>query len=120
MRLEDVEVEFLRIVSTRGAEVLVPFESERFFTRLVEAFRGTREELLEHVRAHAPRWFCWIDQPPEWIHGAEWQFGEDGQPMAFAGQLTIPFGVGIFHDEAQVFVFVDLRSGAVKTVTQVA
>lgn len=120
MNLDDVYDELLRIVSERGARVDVPIESERFFSQVVEGFRGTREELLEHVRANAPRWFRWIGAPPEWIQDAEWQFTDDGRPMVFVGQLVIPAGSGLFHDEARVFVFIDPDSDDVKTVTQVA
>lgn len=120
MNLDDVYHDLLTIVSERGARVDVPIESERFFTKLVESFPGTREQLLEHVRAKAPHWFRWIGEPPDWIQDSEWQFAGDGQPMAFVGQLPIPPGARIFHDEARIFVFIDPSSGEVKTVTQVA
>lgn len=120
MNLDDVYQELLTIVSERGARPDVPIESERFFTQVVESFQGTREELLEHVRAKAPLWFRWIGEPPDWLQDSEWQFADDGQPMVFVGQLVIPAGAGVFHDEAQVFVFIDPSSGEMKTVTQVS
>jgi hypothetical protein len=120
VNLDDVFQDLLAIVSERGARVDVPLESERFFSRLVEGFRGTREELLAVARAEAPNWFRWVSGPPDWIHDAEWQFAENGEPMAFVGQLSIPAGLGVFHDEACLFVFIDLASGEVKTITQVS
>lgn len=120
MKLDDVYEELLAVISERGARVDVPIESERFFSQIVEGFGGTRQELLDHVRANASRWFRWLGEPPEWIQDAEWQFTDDGRPMAFVGQLAIPAGSGVFHDEGRVFVFIDPDGGEVKTVTQVA
>jgi hypothetical protein len=120
LTLDDVYEELLTIVSERGARVDVPIESERFFSRLVEGFQGTREQLIEYVRANVPRWFRWTGQPPEWIQDAEWQFTDDGRPMVFLGQVDVPARSGILHDDGRVYVFIDPKGGEVKTITQVA
>lgn len=120
MVLDDVYEDLLAIISERGARVTVPIESERFFSRLVEGFAGTREALFEHVRTNVARWFRCIDQPPEWIQDAEWQFTATGNPMVYLGHVDVPANSGVFHDEGRVFVFIDPDGDEVKTVTQVA
>lgn len=119
MNLDDVYSELLELVSKHGTQLTAPIEAEEFFTRQVESFNGSREQLLEHFRVNLPTWFRAISDQPRWIQEAEWQFTR-GEPMVFVGQLDVPAGTGIYHDDASFFVFVDPRSGETKTVIQVA
>lgn len=119
MTLEDVYEELLAIVSARGARPDVPLEAESFFADWVGRFTGSKEELLDLARSNAARWFRWLDQPPRWIQDSEWQYS-GGKPMVFLGQFDVPARVGLFHDEASIYVFMDETSGEIKTVTQLS
>jgi hypothetical protein len=119
MKLDDIYIDLLKVVSKAGADVSAPIESERFFSRIVESFNGTREELLRHVEANLGRWFKRVDAVPRWLQEAEWQFDEDA-PMVFIGQLNVPRTAGYFHDDAALFVFLNPKNGKIKTVIQMA
>jgi hypothetical protein len=119
MTLDEVYSELLELVSSHGTQLTVPIEAEEFFARQVELFQGSREQLLDHVRASLPSWFRSVGDRPRWIQEAEWQFA-GGAPMIFVGQIDVPAGKGIYHDDAAFFLFVDPRSGETKAVVQVA
>lgn len=119
MTLDDVYSELLELVSPFGVQLTVPLEAEEFFGRQVESFDGPREELLEYIRAGLPDWFRVVGERPRWIQEAEWQFA-GGKPMVFVGQIDVPAGKSVYHDDASFFVFVDPGSGETKTVIQVA
>lgn len=93
-------------------------ECQRFLEHELSRFAGSESEFANYAREHAREWFPSCNSPPEWIHNAEWQF-EDGRPMCFVGQVSIPQSAGIFHDEASIFVFANAK-GAIKTVLQVS
>jgi hypothetical protein len=119
MTLDDVYSELLELVSPFGAQLTAPIEAEEFFGREVESFAGSRESLLDHIRTNLPDWFRAVGDRPRWIQEAEWQFS-GGKPMVFVGQIDVPAGKSVYHDDASFFVFVDPASGETKTVIQVA
>jgi len=119
MTFNDVYEDLLVIVSEAGARPDMPYEAEIFFTQLVDGFEGSRDELLDHVRANVVTWFRSLDAPPDWLQDAEWAFF-DGRPMVFVGQIELPPERTGLHDAAAFFVFWDREAGVTETVIQIA
>lgn len=55
--------------------------------------------------------FCYSQQPPDWIQGADWPINESG-PLIFLGQLPH------LRANAAVFVFLDSQTGECRTIVQ--
>lgn len=118
MTLDDVFEELLDVVSSVGAQVDVPIESEEYFERILASFVGDQSEFIEHVRKNISDWFEFLNGPPNWIHEAEWQYS-NGKPMVFVDSITVPAEKSGLHDEAVFFVFWNRDTGETKTVVQV-
>jgi hypothetical protein len=119
MEYDDVEMDLLMMASEWGVRVGIPIECEQFFQAQVKAFTGTRGDFLAYVKRHLPYWFRSVNELPQWIHEAEWQFF-DGRPMLFVGQHDVSQDQSGLHDDASLFVFWDPRTGETKTVIQIA
>ena len=117
--LDDVYEDLIALVSEVGAQADVPAEAEAFFSELVAAFPGEREEFVQHARKNLRDWFRAVNAYPVWVQEAEWPFS-NGRPMVFVGQIDVPAGKGLFHDDAAFYVFWDPETGDTREVIQVA
>lgn len=113
---EALYLPLLRAVSNVGADLTD--DCAAFLEEKLSAFSGTHDEFVTCVTRQASQWFRCASVYPAWIQNAEWPF-DQGAPMLFVGQLTVPPASRLFHDEATIFVFVN-ESGTVKTVLQVS
>lgn len=93
-------------------------EATAFFRDLAEAFPGTRDEFLAHVRSHAAEWFLSVGERPRWLQSENWLWGRDGRPMTFLGQIDVPQGARGFSCDTAVYVFLDQATGQLHTVLQ--
>lgn len=111
---DSIYMPLLEAISSVGADMTD--ECQDFLNDQLSKFPYSESEFVAFACKHAKEWFLSCNLPPEWIQNAEWQFDE-GRPMCFVGQLSILPTVGMFHDEAVIFVF---AKGNVKTIIQIS
>lgn len=119
MTFDDLYLDLLAVVSEAYARPDVPIESEQFFAKFVEDFKGPPEECIAYIKEHLKDWFQHSGKPPVWIQDAEWQFS-GGQPMLFIGQSDVSRTSGLFHDDASFYTFYSPETGELKTIIQIS
>lgn len=116
MTFEDAIPDLFDVIGRYGARPDVPIAAEEFFTELVALF-DDRDPLRRHLEEQASEWFRCLQEPPDWIQGAEWPWA-GGRPMVFVGSIDAP--PGTFHDDARFYVFWSPEIGTRECVIQVA
>lgn len=119
MKFDDVYMDLLDVGMEFNVDISSSRESQDFFSRIVETFNGSKEELLEYARNNMSIWFRTVEKLPEWIQNPEWQF-LDRKPMVFVGQINVPYSRGWFHDEASFYIFWAPDTGETRSVIQVS
>jgi hypothetical protein len=72
--------------------------------------------LRDWLKAELLQRFKYTKRPPRWLQAPRWPIRE-GCPLMFLGQVRAD---GLFHDAAQVYVFLNPTTGEVETILQLA
>ena len=92
-------------------------ESDYFLKEILQNAADLSGKELEHwVRDQLLERFHYVNEPPNWIQGADWPITESG-PLVFLGEVEAG---NYFHDEARAYVFYDEAGATCETVLQVA
>jgi len=75
----------------------------------------TKTEKKKQIREKFKSLFQYQSKPPRWIQSPEWLTKGD-TPLFFVGQVDLKHSS--FHDNGAVYVFLDTKSGEIKTVQQ--
>jgi hypothetical protein len=109
-----------------GTDPGVPLESELFFRKLLSTYDGTAndEVIRSWLHEQLGKYFICLGQRPRWIQAYEWQFDDNGLPMAFAGQIDLTKSMGeqvvpgFYHDDTSLYVFVGQKIEPVVVLQQ--
>lgn len=102
-----------------GFDPMASVELEEYFVRILSGFEGDKTCLREWLQPRIEDAFRRISDAPRWLQGANWQMSTE-RPMTFIGQVDVPCGAGIFHDDASFYLFFDPTTGQCKSLVQVA
>jgi len=85
-------------------------------TGFVEAAgKRSEKDLKAFVKERiAERYRC-LKKPPSWLQGSNWPHDAEGNPLVFVGQLDLG---ELMHDTGAVYVFIDPKTRAVRSVVQ--
>jgi hypothetical protein len=78
-------------------------------------FKGSKTELKQTIRDNYNKLFRFQNKPPKWIQNPEWIIKDD-KPLFFIGQLEITDKR--FHDNGAIYVFIDIQTREISTITQ--
>lgn len=88
---------------------------------VLEEYPGDLSKVEDWLSEKIPSLFPALGDRPTWTQEEEWPVSPDGAPLMFVGQLNVPSGsLPPFHDDIDLFVFIDPVSGEPEIVLQEA
>ena len=94
---------------------------EEIFESILASYAGEVDGLGPWLSKMIPNLFPSLGDRPVWIQEEDWPTSQEGQPLVFIGQLSVPAGrLDVFHDSVAFFLFVDPHSGEPEIVLQEA
>jgi len=76
----------------------------------------TKKEIKTYMRMKFKEYFQFDKKPPKWIQNPEWPIIDD-KPLFFVGQFEIKDS-NIYHDNGSIYLFIDLDTEKITTITQ--
>lgn len=76
----------------------------------------SKADQKQYIKQRYAELFKYQSKPPKWIQNADWPIKNDC-PLFFLGQIEIKKG-DLFHDNGNVYLFIDPETGTVETVKQ--
>lgn len=96
---------------------LSSIESENYFINMISNYQESDNELETYLREQVKKDFKILEEAPEWIQNADWQYN-NGKPMCFVGQIETQSSQKGCSYGMTFYVFWDMETGETKVVTQ--
>lgn len=70
----------------------------------------------QYIKQRYTELFRYQTKPPKWIQNPEWPI-QNNSPLFFLGQIEIK-RCDLFHDDGNVYLFIDPKTGVIETIKQ--
>lgn len=76
----------------------------------------SKSEQKQYIKQRYAELFRYQTKPPKWIQNPEWPI-QNNSPLFFLGQIEIK-RCDLFHDDGNIYLFIDSKTGVIETIKQ--